>query len=165
LFLELFEFELKPCSENVASRKKFHIRYRLRVAGLVEHFPSPFVLKQSSREARHGIPQDVAQRRRRTPMRWLASYVVAGILVVLAMDFFAPPFGLGLPVGAWPAAAQDSLVQSVVRTNKGDRLMVPKTIGKQQAPRKSPTMLVGCDPVFSPLSASASANFPGRCIV
>ena len=97
-------------------------------------------------------------------MRWFASYVVAGILVVLAMDFLAPPIGLSLPVGAWPEVAQNSLIISVNRTNKGDRLMVPKTIGKQQAPRKSPTILVGCDPVFSPLSASARVNFPGRCI-
>lgn len=92
-----------------------------------------------------------------------ASYVVAGILVVLAMDFVAPPVGLGLAVGAWPAVGQGA-VQSVIRTHKRDRLSAPATIGKQQAPRKSPTMLVGCDPVFSPLSASAQANFSGRCI-
>lgn len=97
-------------------------------------------------------------------MRGFASYVVAGIMVVLALDFMAPPVGLGLAVGAWPAVEQGSTLQAVNRTNKSDRLSVPATVGKQQAPRKSPTMLVGCDPVFSPLSASAQANFSGRCI-
>jgi hypothetical protein len=97
-------------------------------------------------------------------MRSLGSYIVAGILVVLAMDFIAPPVGLGLAVSAWPAVDQGPVGQSVMRIHKSDRLSVPTTIGKQQAPRKSPTMLVGCDPVFSPLSASAQANFSGRCI-
>ncbi len=98
-------------------------------------------------------------------MRSLGSYIVAGILVVLAMDFIAPPVGLGLAVGAWPVADDATAIQKVNRTHKSDRLSIPTTtVGKQQAPRKSPTMLVGCDPVFSPLSASAHANFPGRCI-
>jgi hypothetical protein len=97
-------------------------------------------------------------------MRGFVSYVVAAILLVLAMDFIAPSVGIGLAVGAGPAVDQGPVVQSVIRTNKSDRLSVPGTIGKQQAPRKSPTTLVGCDPVFSPLSASAQANFSGRCI-
>jgi hypothetical protein len=121
---------------------------------------SPFAFRQAHR----GNSRDVANGSWRTPMRGFISYVVAGILVVVAMDFIAPPVGLGLAVGAWPAVEQGPVVQSVIRTNKSDRLSVPATIGKQQAPRKSPTMLVGCDPVFSPLSASAQANFPGRCI-
>jgi hypothetical protein len=98
-------------------------------------------------------------------MRGFASYVVAGILVVLAMDFIAPPVGAGLAVGAWPAVDRGAVVQSVDRTGKSDRLTVPMTtFGKQQVPRNLPTMLVGCDPVFSRLSASAHANFAGRCI-
>jgi hypothetical protein len=98
-------------------------------------------------------------------MRGFALYMVAGILVVLAMDFIAPPVGLGLAVGAWPAVARGTIVQSVDRTGKSDRLNLPTaTVGRQQSPRKSPTVLVGCDPVFSPLSASARANFARRCI-
>jgi hypothetical protein len=97
-------------------------------------------------------------------MRGFASYLVAGVLVVLAMDFIAPPAGLGLALGAWPAVDQNTVVQSVVRTHKGDRMSAPGTIGKPPAPQRSPIILVGCDPVFSPLSASARANFPGRCI-
>ena len=96
-------------------------------------------------------------------MRGFASYLLAGILVV-AMDFIAPPVGLGLSVGAWPTVEQGSLVQSVNRNHKGDRLNVPTAVDKSQEPRKLPTVLVGCDPVFSPLSASARANVSRRCV-
>lgn len=99
-------------------------------------------------------------------MRGIASYLVAGVLVVLAMDFLAPPAGLGLALGAWPAVRHDDIVQSVNRSGKTDRLPVPSTaVGKSKAPRKSPIVMVGCDPVFSPLAASAGANAPGRCLV
>ena len=98
-------------------------------------------------------------------MRGFASYIVAGILVVLALDFIAPPVGLGLALGAWPSVQNVLIVQSVNRTGKTDRLFVPRsTVRKQQLPHKSPAVMVGCDPVFSPLSASAQANFSGRCI-
>jgi hypothetical protein len=92
-------------------------------------------------------------------MRGFASYAVAGILVVLALDFIAPPVGLGSAVASGPAVDQ---TQIVVRSHKGDRLSVPAAGGK--TPAKFPTMLVGCDPVFSPLSASALTSFSGRCI-
>ena len=99
-------------------------------------------------------------------MRGFISYLLAGALVVLALDFMAPPVGLGLAVGAWPAVDQAATIQTVNRGNKGDRLNVPTTVGKQQpASPKSPIILVGCEPVFSPLSASARANIAGRCVV
>jgi hypothetical protein len=97
-------------------------------------------------------------------MRNLAAYLGASILVVLAWDYIAPPVGFGLAVSALPAVDQGPVVQTVIRIHKSDRLSMPATIDKQKVPRKSPTMLVGCDPVFSPLSASAQANFSGRCI-
>jgi len=92
-------------------------------------------------------------------MRGFASYVMAAVLVVLALDFIAPPVGLGLAIASGPAVDQ---AQIVVRSHKGDRLSVPAVGGK--VPSSSPTVLVGCDPVFSPLSASAQANFAGRCV-
>jgi hypothetical protein len=64
-----------------------------------------------------------------------------------------------LAIASGPAVDQN---QTVVRSHKGDRLSVPP--GGAKAPAKSPTVLVGCDPVFSTLSASAQANFSGRCI-
>jgi hypothetical protein len=97
-------------------------------------------------------------------MRGFAYYLLAGILAVVAMDLIAPPVGLGLPVGAWPTVEQGALVHSVNRIHKGDRLDVPTAVDKSHAPRKLPTVLVGCDPVFSPLSASARANFSRRCV-
>lgn len=98
-------------------------------------------------------------------MRGFASYLIAGILVVLAMDIIAPPVGLGFALGAWSAVPHDEITQSVNRAHKADRLLVPSTtVGKTQSPRKPPTVMVGCDPVFSPLSASARANFAGRCV-
>ena len=97
-------------------------------------------------------------------MRGFASYLLAGVVVVLALDFVAPPIGLGMAVGAWPAAPVTT-IQAVNRTNKADRMPLPTAIQKREAPRKSPALLAGCDPVFSPLSASAQANFAGRCLV
>ena len=93
-------------------------------------------------------------------MRGLISYLLAAIIVVLALDFIAPPVGLGLAVSASPVA-EGSIVQSVDRSHKADRLPVT-AVEKQLAPR--PSMLVGCDPAFSPLSVTARANFARRCI-
>jgi len=90
--------------------------------------------------------------------------MLAGTLVVVTINFISPPIGFGLPVGARPTVEQGSLVQSVNRSNKGDRLNVPVAVDKSHAPRQSPTILVGCDPVFSPLSASARANIARHCV-
>lgn len=98
-------------------------------------------------------------------MRGFATCLLGGLLVVLALDFIAPPAGLGL-ASAWPAA-QSAAPQSVNRANKADRMPIStSTVDKKiekQTPRQSP-ILAGCDPVFSPLSASARANFAARCM-
>jgi hypothetical protein len=96
-------------------------------------------------------------------VRGFASYLLAGVLVVLVLDFIAPPAGVGVAIGAWPAAPAPA-IQSVDRTNKGNRMPLPMAVDKHRAPVKSPTLLAGCEPVFSPLSASARANFAGRCV-
>lgn len=100
-------------------------------------------------------------------MRGFTSYLLAGIFVVLAMDMVAPPIGLNFSIAAWPAVAP--AVQVVDRAGKGDRLQVSTSVVNrnqldQQAPAIRPVVMVGCDPVFSPLSASAQANFAGRCV-
>lgn len=92
-------------------------------------------------------------------MRGLAAYVLAGILTALALDFVAPPVGLGMAVGAPPAAHQ-----IVDRTHKGDRLVLPAEVGKQQTPGPLPKVMVGCVPAYSPLLTSARASTAGRCI-
>jgi hypothetical protein len=97
-------------------------------------------------------------------MRGIATYLMAGILVVLAMDFVAPPVGLGLAVGASPMTerAAPAQTQFVDRTHKGDRLSIPTSVGKQQVPQQHPAVMIGCDPPFSRLSARV--NIPGRCV-
>jgi|SRR5690242_11184263 len=97
-------------------------------------------------------------------MRGLVLYIFAGVFIVLAMAMVAPPVGLGLPVVAWPAVDQNATLQLVNRANKGDRLQMPVTTGRHTPQPKAPAMLVGCEPVFSALSTSAYANYPGRCV-
>lgn len=104
-------------------------------------------------------------------MQGISTYVVAGALTVLAMDIIAPPAGLGvaLPGASKPAisvagvgistAQRDQVVN---RRQKGDRLPVHMLTGRRQ-PSANP-MPVGCEPVFSQLTASARANGPGRCL-
>src|SRR5450631_692178 len=91
--------------------------------------PLSFVFRQ----AHHGNYPDVANGSWRTPMRGFTSYVVAGILVVLALDFIAPPVGLGLAVASGPAVDQ---TQTVLRSHKGDRLRGRAAGGK--TPSKFP---------------------------
>jgi len=97
-------------------------------------------------------------------MRGLASYLLAAILVVLAMDFFAPPVGLGFVVRATPVAEPNAIPQFVDRTHKGDRLSLPTSFGEQRAPEPPLPAMFGCDPPFSRLLASARTNVSGRCV-
>jgi hypothetical protein len=97
-------------------------------------------------------------------MRGFASYLLAGILVVLAMDFVAPPAGLGLVVRATPVAEPSATTQFVDRAHKGDRLSLPSSVGEQQTPEPPPAIMIGCEPPFSRTLASAHANVSGRCV-
>ncbi|HZL39180.1 MAG TPA: hypothetical protein VFC45_02750 [Pseudolabrys sp.] len=96
-------------------------------------------------------------------MRGLTSYLLAGILGMLVLDFVAPPAGLGLAVGAAPAVGYAPPTQIVDRTHKGDRLVLPTEVGKQQT-GPLPKVVVGCDPAYSSLLTSARASTAGRCI-
>ena len=96
-------------------------------------------------------------------MRSIVSYILAGFIVLTAIDLIAPPIGFGLAVFAWPTVNGSALHQSVNRIHKGDRLPLPTTSSRPIAPRAAP-VLVGCEPVFSALSNSRRANYPGRCI-
>jgi len=97
-------------------------------------------------------------------MRSFMSYIFAGVVVVVAMDVIAPPAGLGLAIGTWPKVDGNAAVQMVDRTHKGDRLQVPVANSRRPSPPRVPATLIGCEPVFSSLSASSSANFAGRCV-
>lgn len=106
-------------------------------------------------------------------MRGIVTYLVGGIVALLTLGMIAPAAWLGLPVGAWPVAEPGTTLQSVDRSHKSDRLVVPVTVvGKNpsrtisnQPPATPVKILEGCDPVFSPLSSGARANLPGRCAV
>jgi hypothetical protein len=95
-------------------------------------------------------------------MRGFLSYLLAGTVVVLAMDFVVAPNGL-TPSLAAPVAEQSLPQQLVNRSNKSDRMPVASQVRKDQ-PQKARRVMVGCDPVYSTLAASAQANFAGRCI-
>lgn len=97
-------------------------------------------------------------------MRGFIWYLVAGFAVVLTMDLIAPPVGLGMALVTWPAAKSEPAAQFVNRTHKGDRLPVPVVSHRQKAPSVAPETLVGCETVFSSLSANARLNFAGRCL-
>ncbi len=100
-------------------------------------------------------------------MRQYASYLVTASILAAALGVVVPLIGFGVPVGARTTVGRDAIVQSVNRTHKGNRLRIhiqmPATIERPQPIRRSPTILVGCEPLFSPLSASAT-NFPSRCL-
>lgn len=99
-------------------------------------------------------------------MRAFASYLAAGGFMVLALSLLVSPGEQGLSVNAWSVVPPGATLQYVDRTRKSDRLNAfGSTIDKRPIFRKPAKILVGCDPVFSPLSTAASANFPGRCDV
>jgi hypothetical protein len=96
-------------------------------------------------------------------MRGVVPYLLAGILVVLALDVAQRMVGSGLAVGAQPIMQRGAITQYVDRMHKGDRLPLPRDIGKQQTPRSPHGVMIGCEPVFSPLSTAARVIVPGRC--
>ncbi len=97
-------------------------------------------------------------------MRGFLSYSLAGLVLLVAMDAIAPPAGLGLAIGTWPSVDGSTAELVVDRTHKGDRLQAPLANSGRTSPSSAPAMLIGCEPVFSSLSASSRANFPGRCV-
>ncbi|MFN3657884.1 MAG: hypothetical protein ACK4UO_11570 [Pseudolabrys sp.] len=101
-------------------------------------------------------------------MRVFAAYLLAGCLLLVASALLAPPEGFVLSYGAGSIAPRaQTPLQIVDRTNKGDRLALPSRQPMQLKLKPAPAkheMLAGCDPAFSPLVASASSNFPRRCL-
>jgi len=96
-------------------------------------------------------------------MRVIITSFMTGVLILALSALLAPQ-----EAAVQSRSTGTESLQSVNRAGKGDRLMVPaSTVSKPkkpdgEAPKK---MLAGCDPVFSPLVASAkTANYPGRCI-
>jgi len=88
--------------------------------------------------------------------------LVAGLIAGGALGLWAPALNWGFAVNAGTVAPAGTTLQSVDRSHKGDRLDVPMTrVGKQ--PVTTPKVLIGCEPVSSPLAGTARASIPGRC--
>lgn len=124
----------------------------------------------------------------------LAPYFAGGLAALVAMDFAPPVKSvIDEWTGVSASAATVQVVNKVDRSRKGDRLVplrassgrfgttsiiVPAAaVGSNSGtaaksapsqPAKPATqgakMPIGCDPAFSPLAASASLNFAGRCL-
>lgn len=96
-------------------------------------------------------------------MRGLISYILAAVVVALAIAVIAPSASIGLSVMARPVDPENVMRQVVNRAQKSDRL--PITSGARPVPPAAkPAMMDGCEPVFSALSVHARANYPGRCV-
>lgn len=98
-------------------------------------------------------------------MREFLSYTLAAILVIVALAAIVPPAGLGVAIGAPPTNTEENATGQIVdRAHKADRLQLPLANGRRVSPPRAPAVMIGCEPVFSSLSASSRANFPGRCV-
>ena len=87
--------------------------------------------------------------------------LILGVFTGLAISYTGPlDWGFAVNAAARAPAVQDS--QWVDRTSKGDRLDRAATrVGKEPVP--APKLLIGCEPLASPLSLTAQARIPGRC--
>jgi hypothetical protein len=97
-------------------------------------------------------------------MRRFLSLVIGGAVLVSGVNAIASFAKRDLASLYRQTSDDNSPLQSVDRSHKGDRLHLPFANGKQMPPPATPSMLVGCEPVFSSLSASSRVNFPGRCV-
>jgi len=121
----------------------------------------------------------------------LAPYFAGGLVALVAMDF-VPPMKSAIDelMGTSANASTVQVVNTVDRTLKGDRLIplrpaagaasssrvveMPEVTTRAKAVKPVPAepavksirgkVPIGCDPAFSPLAASASLNFAGRCL-
>jgi hypothetical protein len=103
----------------------------------------------------------------------LLRYSAGGLAALLATAYVAVSAESGL--SAFRPAVVEAAVsaQTIVnRTSKGDRELtvrdarVPTSAQPKRTPAaaKEPKILEGCDPAFSPLTASAKNNFASRCL-
>jgi hypothetical protein len=99
-------------------------------------------------------------------------YSAVGLAVLLTTAYVAASAEMG--IGAFRATGIEPGIDAktvVNRAAKGDRAVtireVPAT-AVQNTPAKTtkePKILEGCDPAFSPLTASAKSNYASRCLV
>lgn len=99
-------------------------------------------------------------------------YATASLAILLTSAYIAASNESGLsafrPMVFEPVSAGQTVVK-VNRTNKGDREIrnaaTPTTTAQTKpVTAKEQKILEGCDPAFSPLTASAKNNFSNRCL-
>lgn len=102
----------------------------------------------------------------------LLRYSAASLAVLLTSAYIAASNESGISAFRStvyePVSAGQTLIK-VNRANKGDReirnLPAPATTAQTKpATAKEQKILEGCDPAFSPLTASAKNNYASRCI-
>ena len=106
-------------------------------------------------------------------------YSAGGLAALLATAYVAVSAETGtgafrpMVIGPAPSAQMQTVVN---RANKADRELTirdargvpaspPKATVRNVPVPKEPKILEGCDPAFSPLTASAKNNFANRCVV
>lgn len=107
-------------------------------------------------------------------------YSAGGLAVLLTTAYVAASAEMGLSAFRPTVIEPEFAAKTVVnRTNKGDRAvtirdardvvipLAPATAAKIKpaTAAKEPKILEGCDPAFSPLTASAKSNYASRCLV
>jgi hypothetical protein len=102
-------------------------------------------------------------------------YSAGGLAVLLTTAYVATSAESGIsafrPTVIEAASAANTVVN---RANKGDRGVATRTEAAQRpatpaqnkpaTATREPKILEGCDPAFSPLTASAKSNFASRCV-
>ena len=100
-------------------------------------------------------------------------YSTAGLAVLLTTAYVAVSAENGVSAFQPMVLTPTSAETVVNRINKGDRAVtigvsrVPATNRPQNRPAvtsREQKILEGCDPAFSPLTASANNNFANRCM-
>jgi hypothetical protein len=95
-------------------------------------------------------------------MRGFTGYLLIGSFAALATSAITLS-GFGIAISAHPVAEPGAVIQHVDRRHKSDRLDLPTQFGARPPRHQRPTVPVGCDQEFSPLS-SVPTNPAGRCL-
>jgi hypothetical protein len=98
-------------------------------------------------------------------------YLAGGFLVGLAVSFLVPPAETSFALGTSSASPLSESKHVVDRTNKTDRLPLPKTLIHYDVRPSRPApatqlepVLLGCDPAFNPKFLAMQFDYPRICL-
>jgi len=96
----------------------------------------------------------------------LASYMLVGLVFLLAMDYIAPPWGTGIYAASHLEVAVRDVGENqqplVNRSQKRDFLVPVQQ--EDQSTRAPLAKSFGCDSAFSALAGYPAKNFVARCL-